>query len=173
MSVTPKQDSVDSLPVHEITRIEIGVVVYPGFVGLDLVGILAYVDLTSSTLPLAVNINIIAATMKPVPASAPPTSQGKNNGVIWVPRYTFTSPPPKIDILIIPGKSDANLPIAHDAIVSFISHVYTNAMRLITVGTGAALVAEAGILTDRKATTSKALITNANAYSNVIWTSGR
>ena len=68
INVSPKHDPVDPLMVHGTTSTEVGVVVYLGFVWLDFVGVPAYVDLTPSTLPLTVNINIIAATLEIVPA---------------------------------------------------------------------------------------------------------
>ena len=78
----------------------------------------------------------------------PPAPQGKCNEIVWVPQYS--RPPPKIHVLNVTGKSDTSLATNRDSVVSFSPHVYPNVARLITVGAGAAFVAEAAILSERQ-----------------------
>lgn len=87
-----------------------------------------------------------------------------------VAQYDFTTCPP-LDVLVIPGGAGTREGIANPSLLDFIRKISTDThpplRHLLSVCTGAALLAAAGVLDGRKATTNKL------AFSWVQSTGGR
>ncbi|KAF8323300.1 class I glutamine amidotransferase-like protein [Clavulina sp. PMI_390] len=150
-----------------------GIVIFPGFVGLDMVGAGAYIEYVSLQAAFPGNISLIAHTLDDVPTA----SLALNGGQHLVPTHTFSNPPSGLDVLVIPGMTSAGPFPYHDEIVRFIQRTYPTLKHVLSVGTGSMLLAAAGLLDGRQATTSKALFRPATAPflhgHNITWTAGR
>lgn len=109
--------------------------------------------------------------MRPAPgelATYPPTSRF-SLGV--VPTHTFSSPPPDMDVLLVPGGGGERVGNITDAI-AFVRDTYPKVKHLISVCTGAGVVAQAGVLDGRRATTNKWAWENTTKHGKgVRWTS--
>jgi putative intracellular protease/amidase len=81
---------------------------------------------------------------------------GSNFSQSIVPTHTFKHPPKDLEVLIVPGGlgSRAPPPALLDA-VAYIKDVYPRLRYIISVCTGATLLARAGVLDGRRATTNK------------------
>lgn len=104
--------------------------------------------------------NVITIAEQPDPISA-------RNGLTVIPDYSFTNHP-NIDILVIPGgygaeKIEINNPLVIDWIVS----QFKLAELTLSVCTGALLLAKAGLLAGKSATTHWMDLGNLASYPNV------
>ncbi|KAF9256051.1 class I glutamine amidotransferase-like protein [Marasmius fiardii PR-910] len=145
----PKQGS---LPV------EFGVVLFPAFQALDVFGPLDALNMLSYKYPM--NLHLISATLDPVstkPRNASFNPFNSNVSESVVPTHTFTNPPEKLDVLIIPGGTGVLVPDTISSTVDFIKKTYPSLQYLITVCTGSHLAARAGVLDNRNATSNKAV----------------
>ena len=71
------------------------------------------------------------------------------------PTHTLQTAPKDLDVLIIPGGLGTRSPLINDTI-EYIARTYPKLQYLLTVCTGSALAARAGLLDGRRATTNKA-----------------
>jgi len=85
----------------------------------------------------------VAATRHPINATA---------GLQVLPRYAFADAPP-IDILVVPGGFGTRALLADAGALDWIRHAAKGARLVTSVCTGALLLASAGLLADRRATT--------------------
>ena len=85
----------------------------------------------------------VAATRAPINATA---------GLQVLPRYAFADAPP-IDILVVPGGFGTRALLADAGALDWIRHAAKGARLVTSVCTGALLLASAGLLADRRATT--------------------
>jgi transcriptional regulator GlxA family with amidase domain len=105
------------------------------------------------------NLSIIAHTLDPVYTW--PTQPGSfkskfTQGVL--PTHTFDNPPEDLEVLLVPGgwgMYEKIKPV--DEAVEFIKRVYPKLKYLCTICTGSVLVARAGIIDGREATSNKML----------------
>ena len=81
------------------------------------------------------------------------------------PQYSIKNAPAP-DILVIPG-GDTNIPLANKEVVEWVSKVGKSAKYMMSVCTGVLLLAEAGILDGKKATTHYCCLDNLEKYSKV------
>ena len=129
----------------------VAVLVYEGCEIIDVTGpagAFEKANLTLSELGVAqpgYRIEILAETAGPVA-----TSSGIS--LIAKSRYDF---PHKIDTLVVPGSCDSVLPrvMADKTLIHWIRDQVPNLRRLVSVCTGAFILAEAGLLDGRRATT--------------------
>jgi transcriptional regulator GlxA family with amidase domain len=91
---------------------------------------------------LPFNVFTVAASMAPVHARA---------DFVALPRYDFSNHPP-IDVLIVPG-GVVDAEVANPLVISWIKRVAAEAKLVASVCTGAFMLAEAGLLDGRSATT--------------------
>jgi transcriptional regulator GlxA family with amidase domain len=82
-------------------------------------------------------------------AHAPVTAVG---GLTVVPRYSFADVPP-IDLLVVPGGFGTRALLGDAGVLGWIRRAAGRAERVTAVCTGALLLAEAGLLAGRRATT--------------------
>lgn len=90
----------------------------------------------------AFNVYTVAASQEPI------TSQGF---VTVTPQYTISTCPPP-DILVLPG-GQTNIPLGDQRVMEWIKRSSKEAEVVLSVCTGAFLLAEAGLLDGREATT--------------------
>ncbi|MBV8202492.1 MAG: DJ-1/PfpI family protein [Acidobacteria bacterium] len=83
------------------------------------------------------------------PSHDPVTAVG---GLVVVPRYSLADAPP-IDLLVVPGGWGTRSLLADANVIGWIRRVAERAERVTSVCTGALVLAEAGLLEGRRATT--------------------
>lgn len=132
-------------------------VLYPAFQALDVFGPLDIFNMFSFSQPL--NLYLIASTLDPVstaPLSRNMNPLNSNFSQSVVPTHTFADPPPDLDVLFVPGGVGTRAPEPLLAeMIDYIRDVYPSLDHLISICTGAGLVARAGVLDGRNATTNK------------------
>lgn len=132
-----------------------GYVLFPEFQALDVFGPLDALNVLSlgqENMTLA----ILARTLEPVSTQVTNPAFNLHNtkfGQRVLPSHTFIDAP-HLDVLIVPGGigTDADVGIEID----FIRRTYPSLQYIISVCTGAGLLARAGLLDGRNATTNKA-----------------
>ena len=136
----------------------VGYIVYPGFELLDAFGPLEIIFQLSW--PYKISLAIIAEDTGPVPAGSP-AHLGSDFGYMIAPQvqatHTFLNTP-ALDVLFVPGGLGiSGLEESNNSQVEdFIERRYPQVNYLVSICTGALLVAKSGVLDGRKATTNKA-----------------
>ncbi|KAI9876947.1 MAG: hypothetical protein M1830_005233 [Pleopsidium flavum] len=133
-----------------------GVVLFPAFEALDVFGPLQALNVLSRSHHM--NLALIASTLDPVSTQPRSASMNAHNSTFAqsvLPTHTFSQRPPSLDVLIVPGGLGTRAPDLFET-VTFIEKTYPRLQYLISVCTGAGLVARSGILNGKKATTNKA-----------------
>lgn len=147
-----------------------GVLLFPAFQALDVFGPLDALNLLSFTTQL--NLSIIARTLDPVttkPQSPAMLAIGSNFGQSVLPTHTFDNAPEDIEVLIVPGGVGTRSPDLSPEI-NFIKQRYPKLKHLLSVCTGAGLLARAGVLDGKRATTNKKAWAETTALGpNVNW----
>lgn len=99
-------------------------------------------------------------TLQPVTNDFSATGPSANNftfGAYVLPQYTLSTAPDDIDVLLVPGGVGTRVPANEtQRYVDFIAERYPALKYLVSVCTGAGLLARAGVLDGKKATTNKA-----------------
>ncbi len=130
-----------------------GVALFPGFQALDVFGPID--ALNNLALTHDIQLSVIAPSLDPVSTETHINSNA-NCAQSVVPTHNFTSPPEKLDVLVVPGGFGCqNNEPSTLAVVDYVEAVYPSLQYLITVCTGASIAARAGVLDDRYATTNK------------------
>ncbi|KAM0332287.1 hypothetical protein ACHAQA_002563 [Verticillium albo-atrum] len=150
MATLGQAQTNDTVPVN------FGMVVFTGFQALDVFGPLDVFNLLAFT--QRINLHIIAPTLDPV-QTYPPWNQGV--GSKWsqsiVPTHTFADPPKDLDVLFVPGGAgtrDANI-AEITQVIKYVEEVYPSLQHILSICTGAGILARAGVLDGRNATTNK------------------
>ncbi|KAF3921828.1 hypothetical protein AA313_de0205839 [Arthrobotrys entomopaga] len=135
----------------------IGIVLYRGFQGLDVVGPFDVLWSLSRMTPL--NVYLLSkdkgAVSNKIPPSISDTDTNSNVTITVNTQYALTEHPP-LDVLLVPGGMGTRLPEQEmDLYVKFVKDIYPQLQYLISLGTGATILAKAGILDGKKATTNK------------------
>ena len=118
----------------------IGALVFPEFEVLDLYGPLEMFGMFEDEF----EIRIVAETAAPVRSAQGPRTMPDD--ILGARDY---------DILIIPGGRGTRRDVENPAIISWLADAHENAELTTSICTGAALLAKAGILDGRAATTNK------------------
>lgn len=132
-----------------------GYLLYPGFQALDVFGPLDALNILSlrqENMTLA----ILARTLEPVSTVVTNRTYNPLNSTFGqkvLPSHTFTDAP-QLDILLVPGGLGSEGDVGTE--IDFIRRTYPSLQYLISVCTGAGLLARAGVLDGRNATTNKA-----------------
>jgi putative intracellular protease/amidase len=132
-------------------------IVFPSFQALDVFGPLDILNMLSGSYTL--NLSIIASTLEPVstkPFNSTYDKAGSQFSQAIVPTHTFAHPPKELDVLLVPGGigTRAEPPALLD-VIDYIKHEYPRLKYIISVCTGATLLARAGVLDGKHATTNK------------------
>lgn len=138
------------------------IAIFPGFQALDAFGPLDILNLVARS--HKIELSIIAETLDPVSTNVAPVfpdkpeiwnPAGSNCGQSIVPTHTFSSPPEKIDVLLVPGGGGTRSDKSANPVIDFIARVYPSLEYLLTVCTGSGLAARAGVLKGVNATSNK------------------
>jgi transcriptional regulator GlxA family with amidase domain len=132
-----------------------GVILFPAFQALDVFGPLDILNTVSRT--FKINLSLISSTMDPVstkPRNSAMNPAGSDFGQSILPTHTFENVP-ELDVLIIPGGMGMRAPDIK-ATVDFIRSACSSVQYVLTVCTGSGLLADAGGLDGKRATTNKA-----------------
>jgi transcriptional regulator GlxA family with amidase domain len=137
-----------------VTRL--GVVIFPGFALLDVAGPMQFFNQLSSMRPF--QLSLIAKTMEPV-STIPPEHIAKKSpfhpiGEVWLPTHTYETVP-ELDVLLIPGGLGANDETIFNDVAAFVKKQYPTLKYLLSVCTGSTMIAGAGLLDGRRATSNK------------------
>jgi cyclohexyl-isocyanide hydratase len=114
-----------------------GIVVFPGYTGLDVIGPHEVLVRTS------LKVLLIAASTAPV---------ASDRGLLLVPDVDFAHAPP-LDLLVVPGGPGQTPGMDDPALIGFITARAASARWVLGVCTGSLLLAQAGVLDQRPATT--------------------
>lgn len=150
------QDLLAAPATQELLPKSFGYVLFPGFQALDVFGPVDALNVLSwgqEDMTLA----MLARTLKPVSTLVTDRQFNRFNSTFAekvLPSHTFDDAP-QLDVLIVPGGIGTE---ADDlgAEIDFIRHTYPSLQYLISVCTGAGVLARAGVLDGRNATTNKA-----------------
>ena len=133
----------------------IGYVLFPAFEALDVFGPLEAVNLLS--LQRQLNLYMIADSLEPVNTKPRAASMNRFNssfGESILPTHTFAAPPDDLDVLFVPGGLGTRAPDLNSTI-DYVRATYPSLQYLVSVCTGAGILARAGILDGKNATTNK------------------
>lgn len=134
----------------------VGALIFSGFELLDLFGPLEMFGLLSDRFDL----QLVAETLDPVTSNQQVRSQ---------PDRTF-SDAGGFDILLVPGGSGTRQEVSNTPLLEWIRTATTEAEYVLSVCTGSLLLAGAGVLDGRRATTNKAAFEKIAAQGpNVNW----
>ncbi|RDI77136.1 hypothetical protein Vi05172_g12886 [Venturia inaequalis] len=132
-----------------------GIILFPGFQALDVFGPLDSLNMLGRE--RTISLSIIAATLDPV-STRPPNVNDTRSPLFAervVPTHTFENAPGDLEVLIVPGgqgtRSSENMIPIH----AFLRKTVLTLRYLLTVCTGSAVVAQTGLLDQRRATTNK------------------
>lgn len=122
---------------------KIGILVYPEFTALDALG--PHYPLSTM---MGATIRFVAKNLNPVPC------EGASMGGFCVrPHHTFAQCPSDLDLLLVPGGLKGTLDVLEDTeTMGFIASIGAKAKRVGSVCTGSVLLAAAGLLRGRRAT---------------------
>jgi putative intracellular protease/amidase len=82
------------------------------------------------------------------------TQVGSNFSQQILPTHTFKHPPKDLDVLFVPG-GPGSMVLELDDAIAYIRHVYPSLQYIFSVCTGSTLLARAGVLDGKNATTNK------------------
>ncbi|KAK2021803.1 DJ-1/PfpI family protein [Colletotrichum zoysiae] len=133
-----------------------GVLLHRAFEVLDVFGPLSALGQLSSLHQM--NLYMISETMDPVTVEpVSPAMNFKNSSFypVVLPTHTYATAPEDMEVLIVPGGIWTWSPDL-EATVAYVREAYPRLRYLVSICTGAAVVARAGVLDGRRATTNKA-----------------
>ena len=133
----------------------IGVLLFPQVEELDFVGPFEVLSYINKIKPASTKVLLIAESADPVEAY---------NGMRVIPDVTMANCP-DLDILVVPGGKGRYAAMKNTAIQEFIQRQAQKAKYITSVCTGAFLLAEAGLLANKKATTYHTALAELAAYS--------
>ena len=146
---------LSAAPVTAEPTKTIGVVLFPSFETLDVYGPVQMLG----KLP-DYKVVFVAQTAGPVRSS---------QGVEAVASYSFDNAP-QLNILLVPGGKGTREEVNNEALLDFLCRQDQGTELTTSVCTGAALLAKAGILNGRRATTNKMAFKWATSQSDkVVW----
>ncbi|KAH9926614.1 class I glutamine amidotransferase-like protein [Epithele typhae] len=139
------------------------VLLYPGFEPLDVFGPVEVFQTLSRTHPI--HLSFLSASsdpaLDPVSTAPPPGAPTSNprGSIAWTsvaPTHTLASPPSDTEVLLVPGGVGSRSPgSAPGACIDYITATYPRLRSLLSVCTGAELLARSGVLAGRRATGNK------------------
>lgn len=144
-------------------KLTVGGVLYPGFELLDLFGPLEMYSLMGAE---QVEIILVAEDSAPVPSAM---GQDISHGPKASPDHTFADAP-QLDVLVLPGGFGTIPQLENSALLTFLAAQAEHARVVSSVCTGSALLARAGLLEGRRATSNKQIFSLATSQpGNIDW----
>ena len=133
-------------------KLQVGILVFDDVEVLDFAGPFEVFSRTRTTPGLesrrsedSAPFNVFTVAPRPGPIVA-------TGGLKVVPHFDFTNSP-AIDVLVVPGGFGTRPLLQDDAVLNWLRRVAAGAERITSVCTGALLLAHAGLLSGRRATT--------------------
>lgn len=127
------------------------IALFEGFQVLDAFGPLDVLFILSKHTPL--ELSVLGPTTDPVSSRA--KSHPGSIGQAVVPTHTYDTAPSDIEVLIVPGGAGTRDIEATQPVVDPIKRTFPELRYLLTVCTGSALAARAGVLDEKNATSNK------------------
>lgn len=127
------------------------VALFPGFQALDVFGPLDVLNFLSRTVPL--ELSVIGPTLEPVSTLHDASSARIGQSV--VPTHTYDNAPEDIEVLLVPGGMGTRDLDNTNKVKEFIRDRFPKLKYLLTVCTGSAIAAQAGVLDGKEATSNK------------------
>lgn len=147
-------------PSNSTVPVKFGMILFPAFTPLDVFGPLDIFN--SFSLTQHMDLSLIALTMDPVTTALRNHNVAQSNfSQSVVPTHTFANPPEDLDVLFVPGGAGTRavkspyLELRLTELIEYIRTVYPSLKYIVSVCTGAQLLAQAGVLDGRQATTNK------------------
>jgi cyclohexyl-isocyanide hydratase len=134
-----------------------GILVFDRVEELDFVGPLEVFGMTSKLRPNTLRSFTVAQEGKDVKAV---------NGLRVIPDYSFQNCP-KLDLILIPGGIGSRTEMKNSQTLNFIKSIAENCELILSVCTGALILAAAGLLNGKKATTHWAALDELKAFPNL------
>lgn len=138
----------------------IGILIFPQVEELDFVGPFEVLSYANKVQADSVKVLLIAETAEAVKGF---------NGMQVIPAVSFTNCP-ALDILVVPGGRGRITEMKNPAVKEFVVKQAKQAKYVASVCTGAFILAEAGLLDGKKATTYHTALAELAAYPSVIVT---
>ncbi|KAF2465864.1 DJ-1/PfpI family protein, partial [Lindgomyces ingoldianus] len=172
-------------PITNTTTLPLNyaILVFPTFQSLDVFGPLDVLNTLSMLYNTTMHLSIISSTLDAVPTAPQRTARMNMThgdfGESIVPTTTFkevlaangmmkSAHPGEIDVLIVPGGGGTREPREEE--IEFVRVMYPKVKHILSVCTGSTILARAGILNNRRATTNKRSWTWATSTGpNVSW----
>jgi len=142
-------------------QLSVGALLYPAFELLDMFGPL---EMYSALGAERIQIHMVAQQAGPVPASM---SVDGPLGPKVLADFSFEDAP-QLDILLVPGGIGTIPELENEALLDFIRNRAAQAQVVTSVCTGSALLAKAGVLDGRRATSNKQVFALAVAQSSAV-----
>lgn len=133
----------------------VGILIFPDVEELDFVGPFEVLSYVNKIRPDSTRVLLVAETLDTVRAY---------NGMRILPD-TALAACPDLDILVVPGGKGRLAAMKNSALIQFIQNQAAQARYIASVCTGAFLLAEAGLLTGKQATTYHECFDELAAYN--------
>ncbi|TLD30093.1 Siderophore iron transporter [Venturia nashicola] len=131
-----------------------GMIVFTGFQALDVFGPLSTLNVLSRD--HKIELAVIAESLNPVSTNPDPNPFVSSSfGQEIVPTHTFANAP-AVEVLLIPGGFGTRNANNTTPVEKYIQSVFSSLRYAITICTGSAILAQTGLLDNRRATTNKA-----------------
>lgn len=138
--------------------ITIGILIFPQVEEMDFVAPFEVLSYINKIEPNSTQVFLIAERLELIQAA---------NGMKIFPDHSFDSCP-SLDIVVVPGGKGRFQAMHNPKITEFIIHQSKQVQYVTSVCTGAFILAEAGLLTDRKATTYHSAFEELKTYTTII-----
>ncbi len=138
--------------------VTIGMLLFPQVEELDFVGPFEVLSYVNKIQPDSTKVLLVAETSAPL---------GAFNGMKIIPDTTLQNCP-SLDIIVTPGGKGRLAAMKNTAIIHFIQEQSKTAKYVTSVCTGAFLLAEAGLLQGKKATTYHTAFAELESYSTQV-----
>lgn len=127
------------------------VALFPGFQALDVFGPVDALNFMSKRQPL--ELSLLHTSLEPVSTLTDKTPGRIGQSI--VPTHTYETAPEDIEVLLVPGGRGTRDPENVKIVREFILDRYSKLKFLLTVCTGSAIAAQAGVLDGKQATSNK------------------
>ena len=134
--------------------LNVGILIFPGVEELDFVGPFEVLSYLNKVIPESTRMLLVSETSDAVKAY---------NGMRVLPDVTIETCP-DLDILVVPGGKGRLIAMKNPHLIQFIKNQVPHARYIASVCTGAFLLADAGLLTGKKATTYHEVLEDLSGY---------
>ena len=140
--------------IKKTGSLQVGIVLFPQVEELDFIGPFETINYANKIRPNSIQVHLVAERNEPLQAF---------NGLRLLPDFTLAQCP-KLDIVIAPGGKGRFAAMKNPVIQEFLRRQATQARYMTSVCTGAFLLAEAGLLQGKWATTYHTAMEELAAY---------